>query len=250
MGFSLEGAAFGELSISAYALVRYFNQLPATQTFVDHLGNEHEVDTRNDIYLAPRHGLPEGMDRPSEARLPILLLDGEHDRPECDLRQSRLPVLPEVQPVRGHQRPPGTRSLQGSHPYWLGNDRVMADEFFRPVLHLRRLGQGEPVPGLWYNAMVGNNSSALGITATQLDRSMSTGGSVWWMPTTTEFGPQGGFGDWEYARQARHPFRRLQRRAAPRNASPTSITRRYRQHHDATRGQPQRVRHRDRSHPA
>ena len=27
---------------------------------------------------------------------------------------------------------PGTRTLQGSHPYWLGNDRVMADEFFRP----------------------------------------------------------------------------------------------------------------------
>ena len=27
---------------------------------------------------------------------------------------------------------PGTRSLQGSHPYWLGHDRVMADEFFRP----------------------------------------------------------------------------------------------------------------------
>ncbi len=27
---------------------------------------------------------------------------------------------------------PGSRSLLGSHPYWLGHDRVMADEFFRP----------------------------------------------------------------------------------------------------------------------
>ena len=27
---------------------------------------------------------------------------------------------------------PGTRTLTGSHPYWLGHDRVMADEFFRP----------------------------------------------------------------------------------------------------------------------
>jgi hypothetical protein len=26
---------------------------------------------------------------------------------------------------------------------------------------------------------------------------MSSGGSVWWMPTTKEFGRQGGFGDWE-----------------------------------------------------
>ena len=93
---------------------------------------------------------------------------------------------------------PGTRSLQGSHPYWLGNDRVMADEFFRPFFTFGVWAQGEPVNGFWYNVLVGNNSSALGITAAQLDRSMSVGGSVWWMPTTHEFGPRGGFGDWEW----------------------------------------------------
>jgi len=32
---------------------------------------------------------------------------------------------------------------------------------------------------------------ALGITAAQLDRHMSPGASVWWMPTTKEFGPKG-----------------------------------------------------------
>ena len=31
---------------------------------------------------------------------------------------------------------------------------------------------------------------ALGITAAQLDRHMSRGASVWWMPTTKEFGPK------------------------------------------------------------
>jgi hypothetical protein len=92
---------------------------------------------------------------------------------------------------------PGTRSLQGSHPYWLGHDRVMADEFFRPYFGYGVWAQGEVVPGLWYNAQVGNNSSALGITAAQLDRKMSSGASVWWMPTTAEFGPRGAYGDWE-----------------------------------------------------
>jgi hypothetical protein len=53
------------------------------------------------------------------------------------------------------------------------------------------------VPGLWYNALVGNNSSSLGITAAQLDRKLSTGASIWWMPTTREFGPRGAYGDWE-----------------------------------------------------
>jgi hypothetical protein len=45
--------------------------------------------------------------------------------------------------------------------------------------------------------MVGNNSSSLGITAAQLDRRVTTGGSLWWMPTTQEFGPRGAYGDWE-----------------------------------------------------
>ena len=51
----------------------------------------------------------------------------------------------------------GTRSLQGSHPFWLGHDRVMADEFFRPFFGSGVWAQGEAVPGLWYNAMLGNN---------------------------------------------------------------------------------------------
>ena len=45
--------------------------------------------------------------------------------------------------------------------------------------------------------MVGNNISALGIKATQLDRSFTPSASMWWMPTTKEFGPKGGYGDWE-----------------------------------------------------
>jgi hypothetical protein len=92
---------------------------------------------------------------------------------------------------------PGTRSLQGSHPYWLGHDRVMADEFFRPYFAYGVWTQGEALQGLWYNVFTGNNSSSLGIKAAQLDRSWSTGASMWWMPTTHEFGPRGGYGDWE-----------------------------------------------------
>jgi len=45
--------------------------------------------------------------------------------------------------------------------------------------------------------MVGNNLSALGITANQLTRDLAYAGSIWWMPTTHEFGPQGAYGDWE-----------------------------------------------------
>jgi hypothetical protein len=74
----------------------------------------------------------------------------------------------------------------------------MADEFFRPYFTAGVWAQGEVLPGLWYNAQIGNNSSALGIKAVQLDRKPSYGASMWWMPTTKEFGPKGAYGDWEY----------------------------------------------------
>jgi hypothetical protein len=73
----------------------------------------------------------------------------------------------------------------------------MADEFFRPYFAYSVWAQGEVAPGLWYNAVTANNSSSLGIKAAQLDRTWSTGASMFWMPTTHEFGPRGAYGDWE-----------------------------------------------------
>jgi hypothetical protein len=73
----------------------------------------------------------------------------------------------------------------------------MADEFFRPFFNSGVWAQGEPVPGLWYNVMLGNSNSILGVKSSQLDRKFTYGGSMWWMPTTKEFGPKGAYGDWE-----------------------------------------------------
>jgi hypothetical protein len=49
-GFLVGRNSLGELAISGYALVRYMNQMPGEDTFVDHLGNERTVDGRNDIF--------------------------------------------------------------------------------------------------------------------------------------------------------------------------------------------------------
>lgn len=47
----------GEMTLSGYTVIRYINELPATQTFVDHLGNLNVIDPRNDIqfHLINRH---------------------------------------------------------------------------------------------------------------------------------------------------------------------------------------------------
>jgi hypothetical protein len=44
-------SSVAEVALGAYALVRYINQLPADQQFTDHLGNVHDIDTRNDIAM-------------------------------------------------------------------------------------------------------------------------------------------------------------------------------------------------------
>jgi hypothetical protein len=197
-GFLVGRSGAGELSISAYSLVRYLNQIPSEDTFVDHLGNDRAVDGRNDIF-------PHRI---------IVWFKGWVGRPQLVYNVALWTVNttnqiamfgnlgyqfgPKVNVYAGINGNPGTRSLQGSHPYWLGHDRVMADEFFRPYFGAGVWVQGRIAPGLWYNAMLGNSNSALDIKATQLDRKFTPSVSMWWMPTTEEFGPKGGYGDWEY----------------------------------------------------
>lgn len=187
----------GELSISAYALVRYVNQLPADQTFTDHLGNVRDVDTREDLFPHRVMVFLKGWVGDPKFIYNIFVWTVNTTDQDGLFASMGYQFHRKFSLYGGINGLPGTRSLQGSHPYWLGHDRVMADEFFRPYFGYGIWAQGELTPGLWYNAQIGNNSSALGIKAVQLDRKPSYGASMWWMPTTKEFGPKGGFGDWE-----------------------------------------------------
>ena len=196
-GFLVGRTGIGELSISAYALTRYLDQLPDHQTFIDHLGVSHTIDPRDDIYAHRIMLFFKGwIGRPKLIYNIILWTVNTTDQ-RAIFAVTGYQFSRKFSLYGGLNGLPGTRSLVGSHPYWLGNDRVMADEFFRPFFTNGIWASGEPVPGLWYVGMIGNNLSALGITANQLTRSFASGGSVWWMPTTKEFGPQGAYGDWE-----------------------------------------------------
>lgn len=197
-GFVIGKTSFGELHISAYVLLRYLNQLPSGQTFVDHLGRTRSVDARHDIWahrimvhLKGWLGLP-------KLRYQITFWTVNTTAQNALFAVLGYQFHRKFSVYGGLNALPGTRSLVGSHPYWLGHDRVMADEYFRPYFTHGVWASGEVLPGLWYTGMVGNNLSALGITAAQLTRNFAYAGSVWWMPTTHEFGPNGSFDDWEY----------------------------------------------------
>ena len=94
---------------------------------------------------------------------------------------------------------PGVRSTEGQFPYWLGvDDRMTADEFFRPSYSTGVWLKGAILPGLNYHAMLATNMSVLGVSASQLDNTIDTYSLMLnWLPTTKEFGPIGAFGDFE-----------------------------------------------------
>ena len=196
----------GEVSISAYALLRYLNQMPADQTFTDHLGQEHPVNARNDIYSHRVMVFLNGWVGDPKMIYNIAWWTVNTTDQDALFANLGYRFDKKFNLFAGINGNPGSRSMFGSHPYWLGNDRVMADEFFRPFFASGLWANGEVAPGLWYSVMAGNSSSTLGVTASQLDRELTTGGSIWWMPTTHEFGPRGGYGDWEMHQQVATRF--------------------------------------------
>jgi hypothetical protein len=197
-GVTLLRNRYGEASLSAYGLVRAMNQNDDDGVFTDHLGRERPVDPRNDIM--PHRVLLWLKGWVGDPRLiyTITLWTVNATDQDAIFVNIGYQFGRRFSLYAGITGNPGSRSLLGSHPYWLGHDRVMADEFFRPYFGSGLYATGEVVPGLWYNATLSNSNSALGVTATELDRSFTSGGSVWWMPTTEEFGPRGAFGDWEF----------------------------------------------------
>ena len=201
-GFGLARTKWGAVNFGIYTYLRYLNQFGLNETFINGLGEEQRVDKRNDIEL-------------NKVKLEFRgwLLD-EHFRwvlytwtNNAAQGQGAQVVVggnlnwrfgPELTVGGGILSLPTTRSTQGNFPYWLSVDhRTIADEFFRGSYTQGIYGYGEQ-SGVGYFAMLANNLSTLGVDAGQLDNEFSTVSTAfWWMPTTGEFGPRQGFGDYE-----------------------------------------------------
>jgi hypothetical protein len=197
-GIVVHRSKAAELAIGAYALVRYINQLPAEQQFTDHLGNVRDIDTRNDIQFHRAMIHFRGWLLSPRARYQITVWTVMSTDQTTLYGFLGYQFHKRFNVYGGINSLGGSRSVMGSHPFWLAHDRVMADEFFRPSFTGGVWVNGELVPGLWYHFATANNLSQLGIAANQLNRGLGTGGTVWWMPTTNEFGPNGSYGDWDY----------------------------------------------------
>ena len=196
-GFLVGRNSKGELAISAYALLRYVNQMPGSRPSPITSGNTRKVDGRNDIWPHRIMVFLKGWLGDAKLIYSITFWTVKDTDQDAIFGNLGYQFSRKFSAIRRPQREPRHALAAGSHPFWLGNDRVMADEFFRPFFTSGVWAQGEAVPGLWYNAMLGDNNSSSTSNRAQLDRTFTTGASVWWMPTTKEFGPKGAYGDWE-----------------------------------------------------
>ncbi|NEU09328.1 hypothetical protein GZH53_13470 [Flavihumibacter sp. R14] len=198
-GFEVARTKFGTLNISAYMLARYMNQLPATDTlFTDHLDRPRTIDPRQDILWHRVMVWFQGWIYSQKLRYTANIWTVNATNQVAVAGFMTYHFHKAFKLSAGINGFPGTRSLLGSHPLWLGTDRVMADEYFRPGFTSGIWAAGELFPGFNYQGMLGDNLSELGISAAKLTRNLGYGINFWYMPTTREFGPRGSYGDWEY----------------------------------------------------
>ena len=200
-GYKVADTNEGDISISLYSYARYLNQLGLDPTYTDAFGNVKTVQQRQDFQLNKvqikflgwmldpkfRYFLYAWTSNASQGQGAQVVLAG-------NLNYSFNKF---VSIGAGIRSLPGTRSVEGNFPFWLGVDtRLIADEFFRPSYTSGVWAWGQITKRLDYITMIGNNLSTLGVSAAQLNNGFNTfSSSLVWKPTTGEFGP--GFGDFE-----------------------------------------------------
>src|SRR5215831_765345 len=196
-GFDMVRTKYGTLNISLYAIARYLNQLPGHQTWQDHLGRDQVFTGRNDFFWHRTMIWFSGwLGTPKFTYVATVwtvfttqqaLIYGNLAYKANRHFQFAIGVGPNL----------SVRSMQGAFPFYSSTDRTMGEESLRGGFTNGMWATGEALPRLHWKIMVGNNLSSLGIQASKLTRDLSTSATLWWMPTTGEFGPRGGIGDFE-----------------------------------------------------
>jgi hypothetical protein len=203
-GIVLARSDSAEVDFSVFTYARYLNQTALEDTYTDAFGRTRTLDLRNDLQFQKvtlnfkgwlfdpdfRYLFYTWTSNTSQGQGAQVVVAGNlsyHFNDAFSL-------------ATGIGALPTTQSTNYTFPNWLRVDnRTIADEFFR----------GSYTSGLWawgklsdtvrYRVMLGNNLSQLGVDAVQLDGNFNTvSGALWWMPTTGEYGPAEGLGDFEH----------------------------------------------------
>ncbi len=203
LGFKVADTDKGDLNIKIFTYVRYLNQTGLDETFTDSFGTTSKIQQRQDIQFNKANIFFTGWFLDPKFRYMTYVWTSNTSQglgaQVVVAGNLNYNVNEHLTFGGGTDSLPGVRSTEGNFPFWLGVDnRLIADEFFRPSYTFGIWAKGAVVDKLNYSVMLGNNLSQLGVDAGQMDNGLNTwSGALTWMPTTGEFGKRGGYGDFE-----------------------------------------------------
>jgi hypothetical protein len=204
LGFRIYEGEKGQIYARLFSYVRYLNQKGLDPTYVDAFGRTQTVKQREDVQLN-KFFLPlAGWFLTPKMRYYLYVWSSNVSQgdPAQVVGGGNLSYTfnRHVSLGGGITSLPSVRSTEGQFPYWLSVDgRMTSDEFFRGSYTSGLWLKGELSTDVKYMAMIGNNLSTLGVSASQLDNTFDTTAfMLQWLPTTGEFGLYGTFGDYDY----------------------------------------------------
>jgi len=197
-GFLMVKNDFASLNISLYASARWVNQLSKDTVWQDHQNRTLEFDGRNDIYW--QRAMIWFTGYLTSPKLTYMATVWTVTTTQQTLVYGNIKYSFNKHFTLGIGIMPNAciRSLQGPFPFFSSTDRTMAEDALRGGFTNGVFLVGEVFPKLRYTVGLGNNLSILGVKAANLTRRFSKSGALTWMPTTGEFGPRGGNGDFEH----------------------------------------------------
>ena len=200
-GFKIAEGKHGAITLSFYVLARYLNQTGLDDTYTNHKGDVLPVDRRQDIQFQKSNLYFRGWVGDPRFRYTVFIWTSNATQGQGAQvvvgGNIQYKVNKYIEGGIGINGLPSVRSLSGSWPGWLRSDaRPIADEFFRGSFTTGIYVQGEVTKDVYYKSMLGNNLSALGVDAGQMDDILDTWStSVWWV--TNDFGRLMSYGDYE-----------------------------------------------------
>jgi hypothetical protein len=182
------------LVINHVSQFRYTNTLATNSTYTDHLGTEHDVQRRNDIQLTRDAFYFNGYAFSPRMDFNILVFTSSATLVATAAGYVGYRFHRAFNLRAGYFSLPAVRSLTGTYPFFHGEDRSLANNYFRPGFTQGAWADGELVPGLNYIAMVGNSLNTLDIKVGNIDNHLAYSASVWY--DKNEFGKP--WNDWEH----------------------------------------------------
>src|SRR4030095_1473857 len=194
VGFLLYDGEKGQIYFRLFSYARYLNQRNLDESYTDAFGVTHTVKQRQDVQLQKFFAPFSGWFLTPKFRYYLYVWSANTSQgdPAQVVGAGNLSYTFNrfVTVGAGITSLPSVRSTEGQFPYWLGgDDRLIADEYFRGSYTTGVWLKGELSTTFKYHVMFANNLSTLGVSASQLDNRLDTQSiGVQWLPSTGEFG--------------------------------------------------------------